>query len=206
MKPFLLTWLLLVILLCPVPSLFASQNFTLSGIVQDGSGARISHAHVAVREASSSMSFKAESSEQGEFSVSIPATGNYQIEVTAGGFAPLTVPVVLTEQAPAAMVKLILKVAEHSETVQVTADALVAETTSTQLGETLASGKIEGVPLNGRNFTDLMAVQPGIVPANTAQPGAVIMTGVAATPPSGRCQPRQPLHQRPAREFEWLPR
>ncbi len=135
------------------------------------------------------MSFKAESSEQGEFSVSIPATGNYQIEVTAGGFAPLTVPVVLTEQAPAAMVKLILKVAEHSETVQVTADALVAETTSTQLGETLASGKIEGVPLNGRNFTDLMAVQPGIVPANTAQPGAVIMTGVAATPPSGDANP-----------------
>ena len=45
------------------------------------------------------------------------------------------------------------------------------------------------MPLNGRNFTDLMAVQPGIVPVNTAQPGAVIMTGVASTPPSGDANP-----------------
>jgi hypothetical protein len=45
------------------------------------------------------------------------------------------------------------------------------------------------VPLNGRSFTDLMAVQPGIVPVNTAQPGAVIMTGVASTPPSGDANP-----------------
>jgi hypothetical protein len=66
---------------------------------------------------------------------------------------------------------------------------LAAETTSTQLGETLESKKMEAVPLNGRNFTDLMAVQPGIVPVNTAQPGAVIMTGVASTPPSGGANP-----------------
>ncbi len=45
------------------------------------------------------------------------------------------------------------------------------------------------MPLNGRSFTDLMAVQPGIVPQNTAQPGAVIMTGVASTPPSGNANP-----------------
>ncbi len=66
---------------------------------------------------------------------------------------------------------------------------MAAETTSTQLGETLESKKIESVPLNGRSFTDLMAVQPGIVPVNTAQPGAVIMTGVASTPPSGDANP-----------------
>ena len=48
---------------------------------------------------------------------------------------------------------------------------------------------MEAVPLNGRSFTDLMAVQPGIVPQNTAQPGAVIMTGVATTPPSGDANP-----------------
>jgi hypothetical protein len=48
---------------------------------------------------------------------------------------------------------------------------------------------IENVPLNGHSFTDLMAVQPGIVPANTAQPGAVIMTCIASTPPSGGDNP-----------------
>src|SRR5208283_3064353 len=76
-----------------------------------------------------------------------------------------------------------------TESVEVTTNALTAETTSTQLGETIETKKIESVPLNGRNFTDLMAVQPGIVPANTSQPGAVIMTGVATTPPSGNANP-----------------
>jgi hypothetical protein len=71
----------------------------------------------------------------------------------------------------------------------VSADTLAAETTSTQMGETLNTQKIESVPLNGRSFTDLMAVQAGIVPVNTAQPGSVIMTGVATTPPSGNANP-----------------
>ena len=66
---------------------------------------------------------------------------------------------------------------------------MAAESTSTQLGEILESKKIEAVPLNGRSFTDLMAVEPGIVPQSTAQPGAVVMTGVASTPPSGDANP-----------------
>jgi len=106
---------------------------------------------------------------------------------------------------PRTKLDLTLEIAEHTETVEVTADALAAETTSTQLGETLDTKKMQGVPLNGRNFTDLMAVQPGIVPVNTAQAGAVIMTGVASTPPL-EMQPRQPLHQRSARVVEWLSR
>ncbi len=95
----------------------------------------------------------------------------------------------VTHSAPVAMLDIELKVATTTQTVEVTADALSAETTSTQLGENLDTRKIESVPLNGRNFTDLMAVQPGIVPENSAQPGAVIMTGVASTPPSGDANP-----------------
>ncbi len=41
------------------------------------------------------------------------------------------------------------------------------------------------VPLNGRSFTDLLAISPGVVPISSAQPNAVVMSGVASTPPSG---------------------
>jgi hypothetical protein len=41
------------------------------------------------------------------------------------------------------------------------------------------------VPLNGRSFTDLMAIQPGIVPTSSQQPNAVVMSGVTSTSPSG---------------------
>ena len=109
--------------------------------------------------------------------------------VTADGFEAKTAEAVVSASAPLASVEIVLAVAASTQTVEVTANALAAETTSTQLGETLDTAKIESVPLNGRSFTDLMAVQPGIVPFSTAQPGAVIMTGVASTPPSGNANP-----------------
>ena len=105
------------------------------------------------------------------------------------GFKTYRRPIALTAQETAANLSIVLEVEGSTQTVEVTADALSAETTSTQLGENLDNKKIESVPLNGRSFTDLMAVQPGIVPQNTAQPGAVIMTGVASTPPSGDANP-----------------
>jgi hypothetical protein len=189
LKLFRLAVVLLVALAGLVPTLFADPAFTISGVVHDVSGARISHAHVLARQTNSSLELKAETGEQGEFSIEAPALGSYRVEVASEGFKPLTVQALITPNAPVAKLDLTLEIAEHTETVEVTADALAAETTSTQLGETLDTKKMQGVPLNGRNFTDLMAVQPGIVPVNTAQAGAVIMTGVASTPPSGDANP-----------------
>jgi hypothetical protein len=186
--------LLLAFLLCGILSsastfLSAERAYAISGAVHDLSQARIPHAHIAVHSASVPASLQAETDGQGEFRIDVPAAGAYQMDVTAEGFKPLAVSVPLSDQSPSAMLDLTLEIVAHTETVEVTAEALAAETTSTQLGETLDAKKMENVPLNGRSFTDLMAVQPGIVPANTAQPGAVIMTGVASTPPSGNANP-----------------
>ena len=172
--------------LCPV--LHADPAFSVAGVVHDSSGARIPHAHVTAHGAAGG-AMEADSDDQGQFSISLPVAGSYQIDVAAQGFKPLEVQAVLAADATAANLDLALEIATENVTVEVTADALAAETTSTQLGETLDTKKIESVPLNGRSFTDLMAVQPGIVPASTAQPGAVIMTGVASTPPSGNANP-----------------
>jgi len=171
------------------PCLMAAPAFMVAGVVHDVTGGRIAHSRITARLAGSAEAVQAETGDRGEFRLVVPAPGSYQIEVVAEGFNPLTAQAVVSGEAPAANLDLTLEIAAHSETVEVTADALAAETTSTQLGETLDTGKIESVPLNGRSFTDLMAVQPGIVPVNTAQPGAVIMTGVASTPPSGDANP-----------------
>jgi hypothetical protein len=170
-------------------ALHGEPSFTIAGTVHDTSGARIAHARINVHEAGSAAVLEAESGDQGEFRVQVPSAGSYRVEAAADGFDLLTAQAVLTPESPAATLDLTLAIAAATQTVEVTADALAAETTSTQLGETLDTGKIESVPLNGRSFTDLMAVQPGIIPANTAQPGAVIMTGVASTPPSGGANP-----------------
>ena len=181
---------LLLSLVLPLPSLLAQNpvKFEVSGIVHDATGSVIPGAQVTVRQAAGA-ALTAETDSEGRFEIVVPAEGNYSIEVNAGGFAVYRMQAAVSAPTPAANLDIALAVVGNAETIEVTANALAAETTSTQLGETLENKKIESVPLNGRNFTDLMAVQPGIVPVNTAQPGAVIMTGVATTPPSGNANP-----------------
>ncbi|MGA9060346.1 MAG: carboxypeptidase regulatory-like domain-containing protein [Terracidiphilus sp.] len=163
--------------------------FRVDGVVHDANGSVIQGAEVTLRRTGTDAALTQETDGQGRFEIAIPAEGSYTVEVRAAGFAVYRGQAVVSAAAPSASVDATLLVSGHAETVEVTADALAAETTSTQLGETLESKKMESVPLNGRNFTDLMAVQPGIVPVNTAQPGAVVMTGVATTPPSGNANP-----------------
>ncbi len=182
----------------------APVTFTISGTVHDATGSVIPGAKVTVGLATAaptaapaasaliapaSASQSSETDAQGNFAVSVPSPGVYSVSVIAIGFAPYTDQISVTADSTAAPLNVALAISAAAETVEVTANQLTAETTSTQLGETLETKKIESVPLNGRNFTDLMAVQPGIVPANTSQPGAVIMTGVATTPPSGNANP-----------------
>jgi hypothetical protein len=180
--------LILLALAGPIHVLLAAPAFSIAGIVHDSTGGRIPNAHITILHADQS-AIETAAGPEGDFRVTVPSSGIYQINVSADGFAPLAVSAELSDSQPSVNLDLTLQIAVNAQTVEVTANALAAETTSTQLGETLQSTKIESVPLNGRSFTDLMAVQPGIVPTSTAQPGAVIMTGVASTPPSGNANP-----------------
>ena len=166
-----------------------AASLRVGGVVHDGTGAVIPGAVVALRQADAETALKQETDGQGSFQIAVPEAGIYTVEVRADGFEIFRGQVVVSKESPSAALDVTLAVSGSTESVEVTANTLAAETTSTQLGETLETRKIESVPLNGRSFTDLMAVQPGIVPVNTAQPGAVIMTGVASTPPSGNANP-----------------
>ncbi|MGP8186816.1 MAG: carboxypeptidase regulatory-like domain-containing protein [Terracidiphilus sp.] len=166
-----------------------AQDFAVSGVVHDPSGAVIPGAGVTLRQPSNNPPIASQTDDQGAFRLAAPAAGAYELEVQAAGFVPYKQQILLSVAWPVAQSDVTLIVAGGDQTVEVIANELTAETTSTQLGESLDTKKIEDVPLNGRSFTDLMAVQPGIVPENTAQPGAVVMTGVASTPPSGDANP-----------------
>jgi hypothetical protein len=190
--------LVFILFLAILPlGLRAQVGFRVGGVVHDATGGVIPGAEVTLRQANLSDAGQSnagapltqQTDGQGSFEFVVPAAGTFAIEVKAASFAIYDGQATVSIGAPSANLDVTLAVNGSAETVEVTADALAAETTSTQLGETLESKKMEAVPLNGRSFTDLMAVQPGIVPVNTAQPGAVVMTGVATTPPSGNANP-----------------
>lgn len=165
-----------------------AQGFVAVGVVQDATGAVIPGAVLTLTPEAGGAALAGSTDAQGDFRVPVPAAGGYRVSVQAAGFAPYRGHITVAAGAGTPL-DITLKVDAATQTVEVTADALAAETTSTQLGEAIGAAKMESVPLNGRSFTDLMAIQPGIVPQNTAQPGAVVMSGVASTPPSGDANP-----------------
>ena len=87
-----------------------------------------------------------------------------------------------------------MAVSARSEAVTVTAtqgdiDTQV-DTVATHLGEVISGKQIEAIPLNGRSYTDLLAIQPGVTPVTTLTSTSVIMAGVTGTiNPSGDLNP-----------------
>jgi len=174
-----------VLLLISSLSSFASDAGSVSGTVVDPSGAVVRAAIVTIRNSDTGVQQSGATDADGLYLFPTLPAGHYQTEIAAPGFK-LYLQTGLELAASAALkvdVKLELKSA--ATTVEVSADRLQIDVSSTQMGETIAANKMTSVPLNGRSFTDLMAIQPGIVPASSQQPNAVVMSGVTSTSPSG---------------------
>ncbi len=85
---------------------------------------------------------------------------------------------------------LTLEMAEKIEEVTVLENAAQVETASSQMGQVVTGTQMTSVALNGRSFTDLLALQPGIVPMSTQQPDSIVMAGASvAIAPSGGLNP-----------------
>jgi hypothetical protein len=83
-----------------------------------------------------------------------------------------------------------LDVGEQSEHVTVLDTAVHIDLESTEMGEVVAGKVMTAVALNGRSYTDLMALQPGIAPMSTQQPDSIVMAGASvAIAPSGGLNP-----------------
>jgi hypothetical protein len=121
----------------------------------------------------------------GFYALSALPPGLYQIEAHQSGFRPLLRSGLVLETGKALEIDLKLELGQQSAAVTVTESSTHVDTTDTTMGETITKSKMASVPLNGRSFTDLLALQPGIVPASSQQPNAVVMSGCTKTAPSG---------------------
>jgi hypothetical protein len=184
--PWRAMWMLVLVavLLCAGGmQVHGQQPATLQGTVTDVSGAVIPQAKVVVRSASGGAAVTAATDDDGNFQLTGLAAGDYLVTATAANFAPAQARV--TAGAQTAELHLELSVAQASETVAVRAEGAQIDTSSTETGGTLDAQQMTTVPLNGRSFTDALAVMPGVTPTSSAQPNAIVMSGVASTPPSG---------------------
>jgi hypothetical protein len=174
-----------------VAAIVNADRVWVSGVVVDASGAGIGQAEMALMRDGSELA-EAKASAAGRFEVSVAASsgaegaeGTCSLVVSAAGFESSTTAVACGAEGRVLTIQL--AVARISEQVEVTGDAAGGEVepNETQLGSVLNRQQVASVPLNGRSFTDLLALTPGVVPESSAPPNAVVMSGVASTPPSG---------------------
>ena len=163
----------------------AADGGQISGTVADPTGAVIPGASVVLRNVASGSQIAAQSGADGSYALANVAPGSYEITVTMQGFEPFHDLGINIAGADSLRFDVRLSLAKQSEVVEVSSSILPTEIDSAQNGGLITAKSMTAVPLNGRSFTDLLSMQPGVVPASSSQPNAVVMSGCTSTPPSG---------------------
>ena len=172
-------WLWLCIFaICSPGALLAQDTASLTGTVTDPSGAAISGAMVSISNAEKGVKRFAPSNGSGDYVFAALPIGSYDITVTAKGFKKFEAKGVILNVAQKARVDIAMQVgAETTEvTVQGTNVAQV-ETQSSELGGAVTGKEISELELNGRNFTQLVTLVPGVSNQTGQDEGQVGVSG-----------------------------
>jgi hypothetical protein len=155
-----------VLLLC-LP-LFSQGNFgRILGDVTDQSGGVVSGATVIVLDTQRGVARTLTTDEAGAFNAPTLIPGTYTVRVEAKGFKKIERQNVVLEVGKEVRVDLTVQPGEQSQTITVTEAIPLIETTNATLGGTLDNTDINDMPLNGRNYQNLLALRPGVM----VQPG-----------------------------------
>lgn len=151
-------------------ALFAQVGGRITGTVKDPSGASISGAAVIVVNAATGVKQETTTNEQGGYTFPAIPVGQYNVEISAPGFTPYRRSGLVVDVNSTPQVDVTLQLAGQSAMVEVNEAAaqVQVEKSDTQLGQTITSQRITEVPLNGRSYTDLLAVQTGVAPVSTS--------------------------------------
>ncbi|MFN0103759.1 MAG: carboxypeptidase regulatory-like domain-containing protein [Bryobacteraceae bacterium] len=152
--------------------LFA-QTFrgNISGMVQDASGAAIPSAAVKLESPSTGFTRAVLASASGDFTIAELPTGRYTINVTHPGFESKKVDNVEVVVSKTTNLTLTLGVASQTSLVEVSAQAVILETTSTALIGVVDTRTVKDLPLNGRDFRQMLKLSPGVNAANNSVNG-----------------------------------
>ena len=162
--------------LCISSLFFAPQQIdaqlssaSLTGMVRDSSGASVPNAQVVLRNLDTTVERRAQSNSAGNYVfVNVPP-GRYTLEISKPGFRTSRVAELTLEVNQTATADATLDVGGVQQTVQVEASAEMIESATAELGAVVAEKQVVDLPLNGRNFTQLLSLTPGAAPISASQ-------------------------------------
>jgi len=169
--------------------LWASVSGSISGTVKDPSGSIIVNAHVSVRESNTGLSYETRTDNKGYYTFPVLPVGHYVLAVVAPGFGKYERNEIVLDTNAALTLNALLAVGGGSQSVTVTDNTLHVETASTQLGQVITGRQMNAVPLDGRSYTDLLSLQPGVAPETAITNTTVQDVGATVLNPSGALNP-----------------
>ena len=163
---------------------------TILGTVTDASGAAIPEAAVQVKNTGTGATQTTTSDAQGRFRVSELPVGTYDIQATKTGFSTVARNGITLNVGTESVVDFSMAVGQQTQTVTVEGQATQVETTNATMGSLVGGAQMRDLPLNGRNFEQLILINPGVNQISTFTPsgfqGRAAEFSVAGSRPQGQ--------------------
>ena len=162
----------------PVQAFGQINTAALSGTVKDASGAVVPNASVAVVQAATGITRTAQTNDAGLFTVPLLQPGIYSVTISKTGFQNAMQSNVELQVNQLASLNFTLTVGSVGQTVTVTGGpGAVLETETAGLGTVIGTKEIDSLPLNGRQFMQLLQLAPGTVPVSVSQSAVPALGG-----------------------------
>src|SRR6266568_4271105 len=157
-------------LLFVIPQSASGQaTATLNGVVRDSSGAVIPQATVTLHNTNTGTDREGLTNDSGLYVfVSVPP-GEYVLKVTKDGFTTATQAGLHVVVNQSSTQDFTLRVGSTQQSITVEGSAVNLESANATLGTVIESKQVRDLPLNGRNFTQLLSLTPGVAPVSVAQ-------------------------------------
>ncbi|MGB7265795.1 MAG: carboxypeptidase-like regulatory domain-containing protein [Terracidiphilus sp.] len=146
-----------------------SSSSGVNGVVTDQNGAVVSGAKVALVNAATNVARETVSNGSGNYFFAEVPPAHYMLTFTAVGFQKETIAGFDVVVAQVVTINASLKVGSVQQSVTVQAENTEVESSSAQLGAVIGTQQVNDLPLDGRNFTQLLDLTPGVTPISTGQ-------------------------------------
>ena len=168
-------WLVLTVLSLGWGERGRAQTTTaeLVGTVQDSTGAVIPGASITALNTETGVPRTTKSEESGEYVLTQLPPGPYSLTVEAPGFSKLVQTGIVLRINQQARLALTMTIGQQSETVEVTARQPLLESQSSSIGTVVDPKLVNQLPLNGRNFTQLATLSPGVTGVGQSATGTI---------------------------------
>ncbi|HWO36191.1 MAG TPA: TonB-dependent receptor, partial [Candidatus Acidoferrum sp.] len=159
---------LLVAALFPLPA-WGQATAAVNGTVRDSAGAVVTGATVVLHNRDTNLDRTATTNSVGAYVMPDVQPGNYDLKVTESGFGPIIKSGILLVVNQTATYDFALKAGAVNAVIEVQANPVALETSTAELGVAVVKEQVNDLPLNGRNFTQLLNLTPGVSTVNVAQ-------------------------------------